>query len=510
MNILTFKKLPTFISTALLAILFILVLSTSALAGTYSWGLDFSIYNGDENGDGYTWDNETNTLTIDEEGFTLISETEGITFPEDTTLILNGDLVIESSDYALGSYGGLYITGEGSLILLSSNSTAIISLGSIVFDEVEAYVVGYSAALYATGDMYFTDANITLLGYTYSSAEEDIYINNSKISSNTYLLAGDISVDEASEINAVLSLNLINEAGNDYYEDYIFGTVIVMPEGLGYGVKAFYKGELYLTADSILIIRSGAVADLSNYSIIAEAGSIFIESGGELILPEGLSIADLEALGVVIVDNYVVDDASGDIFDTDEGTSPEVDIETKEFSDVLPEYWFYNDVMTAYNNGWIAGMSETEFSPNTATSRAMVTTILYRMSAASVEVEENQFSDVVADSWYEAGVVWAAELGIVSGYGDGIFAPNDNITREQLAVILYNYALSLGIDVELSGVMGMAGYVDIGEISSWAVPAMTWAVLSGIFTGSGDELNPTDAATRAELAVVLNKFAALL
>ena len=155
----------------------------------------------------------------------------------------------------------------------------------------------------------------------------------------------------------------------------------------------------------------------------------------------------------------------------------------------------------------MTGTASNLFSPDLPISRSMVATILHRL-AGSPEAEAPSFPDVEADTWYTQAVAWAAEEGIVLGYGNGRFGPEDPVTREQLAALLYRYAKYQEYDT--SGRASLSGYTDAAQISSYARVAMAWAVDTGLLTGrTQTTLVPGGTATRAELAVILERFAAL-
>lgn len=174
------------------------------------------------------------------------------------------------------------------------------------------------------------------------------------------------------------------------------------------------------------------------------------------------------------------------------------------FTDVHTGDWFYDAVEYAYENGMMDGIGNNLFSPNGTTTRAMIVTILHRLEnqpASGTSI----FTDVPAGQWYTNAVAWAAANGIVDGYGDGRFGPNDTITREQMAAILYRYAQFKGYDVSNTG--NLSGYTDAAQVSEWARTAMGWANAQGLITGNtATTLNPTGSATRAEVATILMRF----
>ena len=177
--------------------------------------------------------------------------------------------------------------------------------------------------------------------------------------------------------------------------------------------------------------------------------------------------------------------------------------ETK-FNDVSANDWFASAVDYVTGKGMMNGTAANTFSPKANTTRGMVVTVLYRLenqpstSAAS-------FTDVASGAYYANAVAWANANGIVSGYGSGKFGPNDKVTREQLAAILYRYAQYKKYDV--SGANSLDGYTDVQSVSSYAVPALQWANAAGVVTGkSGSKLDPKGNATRAEVAAMLMRF----
>ena len=174
------------------------------------------------------------------------------------------------------------------------------------------------------------------------------------------------------------------------------------------------------------------------------------------------------------------------------------------FLDVNEGDWFYDAVAYAYENGLMDGVGGNRFAPNSATTRAQLVTILYRMEGQPVVSGDLPFTDVEAGTWYTNAVGWAAQNGIVNGVGDDTFAPGNDLTREQLVTILYRYAESKGYDVSASA--DLAGYPDAGQIQSWAQEAMTWAVAEGIVEGMDGNLNPAGHATRAQIATILMRF----
>lgn len=175
------------------------------------------------------------------------------------------------------------------------------------------------------------------------------------------------------------------------------------------------------------------------------------------------------------------------------------------FADVSGSDWFYNDVRYVYEKGIMDGTGADRFSPNAPLTRAMIVTILYRMAGSPSVSGSSDFTDVAAGKWFAKAVAWAAANGIVNGYGSGLFGPNDPVTREQLAAILYRYAVYGGMTaVTLEENLG--GFADTAQLSAYAIQAMNWAVGQGLINGSGSNLVPKAQATRAQVAAIIHRY----
>lgn len=179
------------------------------------------------------------------------------------------------------------------------------------------------------------------------------------------------------------------------------------------------------------------------------------------------------------------------------------------FADVNAGDWFYRDVLFSYEKGLMSGMDAAAFAPYTNTTRAQIAVIFYRMEGSPAVEGENSFTDVVRDSgtaWFYDAVTWAQKNGIMGGYGNSSFAPNDPITREQLAAIFYRYAQYKGYDTTQGG-MAIREFDDYESISDYAMGAMAWAVNTGLVKGDSNLLYPKGTATRAEIAALFHRFA---
>ena len=176
------------------------------------------------------------------------------------------------------------------------------------------------------------------------------------------------------------------------------------------------------------------------------------------------------------------------------------------FEDVTIADWFYDDVMFVCGRGVMQGVSDTRFGPHLTATRAMMATILWRMEGSPAPTAEARFTDVRSGQWYSEAVAWTAQSGVYTGYADGSFRPNDSITREQLAAILYRYAKYKGVDVSVGEDTNILSYADAAEISDYAFPAMQWACGAGVMQGSNGNLLPRGRATRAQIAAMLHRY----
>lgn len=178
------------------------------------------------------------------------------------------------------------------------------------------------------------------------------------------------------------------------------------------------------------------------------------------------------------------------------------------FADVNAGDWFYRDVLFSYEKGLMSGMDAAAFAPYANTTRAQIAVIFYRMEGSPAVEGENSFTDVVRGSgtaWFYDAVTWAQQNGIMGGYDNSSFAPNDPITREQLAAIFYRYAQYKGYDTTQGG-MAIREFGDYESISDYAMSAMAWAVNTGLVKGDSNLLYPNGTATRAEIAAMLHRF----
>lgn len=177
------------------------------------------------------------------------------------------------------------------------------------------------------------------------------------------------------------------------------------------------------------------------------------------------------------------------------------------FIDVAPYAWYYSCVESAAEQGLMNGVGGDAFAPDLAMTRAMMAQVLYNMAGRPDAAADGSFADVPADQWYAPAVTWAHQSGIVQGYGDGTYGPNDTLSREQAVSFLYGYAALQSADLPTGG---LSAFPDADAVSAWATQQMSWAVAAGVVNGTGDgRLDPQGAVTRAQMAALLTRFVAL-
>lgn len=263
---------------------------------------------------------------------------------------------------------------------------------------------------------------------------------------------------------------------------------------------------------------SGSSSSVRRYDIKADAGRggdispdgrVRVRRGENqtfrITADDGYEIYDVEVDGesVGAVSRYTFENVRED--HTISATFRQTGAQTEEaqlpFLDVAEGAWYYDAVAYCYENGIMDGTSSVSFAPGMLLNRAMAAQVLYNLADGTASTAAG-FPDVAASAWYADAVNWAAANGYVTGYDNGSFGPEDSLTREQLAVILYRYAGS----PEPTG--SLDGFTDAASTSDYAVDALRWAVGEGLLTGKdGGRLDPAGTASRAELAQILARFA---
>lgn len=273
--------------------------------------------------------------------------------------------------------------------------------------------------------------------------------------------------------------------------------------------------------ETLVSARDGAVQDVqlfatpikSVYTVgedVSPAGAVLLvkfKDGLNTLIPVELGMTDCMAVNTSVAGEHTVTVTCFGKQVTYTVTVNEPVDGAATFTDVPAGKWYESAVNYAVGHGLFNGISATTFEPDTPMSRGMLVTVLYRMEGSPKVSAQNTFTDVETGRYYTNAVLWASLNGIVNGMSEGIFAPGNNITREQLATILYRYTVGRGLRVSSTDI---STFPDGGEVSKFAKDAMSWAVAEGLITGTkaGDEvlLNPQGNATRAQVATILMRY----
>ena len=314
------------------------------------------------------------------------------------------------------------------------------------------------------------------------------------------------------------------------YGPYQFGVALAVDEGWrfsvdpklsidGWGVyvnvidSGFLDDETYWLCTPRLYAREGITVtfdpDVSRGGHVGEQTRLLYQDDALHTLPT--PVTDQEGL---VFKGWYVDDpgrcVNGEYYVVEDTTLHALWVEGEKnmrFADVAEDAWYYDGVKYCFDRSLMNGVSDAAFSPDSSTTRAMIVTILNRMEGTPAPARGNPFRDVAFNTWYTNATIWASECGIVNGYGQGRFGPNDQITREQLATILFRYFSAAGFDTSARAPIDQ--YPDSAAVSSWAREAMSWAVgagvISGVGTADGPVLKPGGSATRAMVAAILQR-----
>ena len=331
---------------------------------------------------------------------------------------------------------------------------------------------------------------------------EEIVNQATENDSQTVIIAPEMDADTTST-EVTLPAATVDSIGTDTNADIVISTPVAdvtLPNG-GLSDLASAGGNITVSAS----VQGNTVA----LSVTADGEPVSSVTGGvTLVVPASDTTAGTVA--VIVHDDGTREVVRKSVAADDSVTIPlsgsatvEIIDNSKDFDDVSADAWYSDVVDFASSHELFNGTSATTFSPNDAMTRGMLAAVLANLESADVSGMQSAFNDVHDEEWYSESVAWAAENGIVNGYGDGAFGPNDAITREQLAAMLYNYADMLGLDTTARA--SLAGYND--QPSAWATDVMQWAVAEGLITGtSSNTLDPQGTATRAQVAAMLQRF----
>lgn len=417
---------------------------------------------------------------------------------------------------------------EGDIVTMTVNTVSGYKIKSVAYNNSLGYI---------TGGYYSYDS--TQFSYTFTMEDRDTYFTINTEATGNYT----ISVSNANSYYGSVSIKNGIEKAN--YGDTVTFTVRPAYQYLLKSVSVYtndsYRQSIQVTRDkydwntfSFTMPAAGVVIAptyTSDYYTISvdggSHGSVSIEAEpaginsyygirNEYVYIDATPNTGYKVKSVTVVDKYndsikVYESSTANrYYFTMPDSNVTVNVEftprvmSNPFTDVRSTDWFYDAVNYVYSEGIMDGTSVYMFSPNNATSRGMLVTILWRLAGQPV-VTGTSFSDVSSSAYYYYAVLWASKYGIVDGLGNNMFGPDQAITREQFAVILYRYAQHCGYSTSANSTL--VGYADSNKISSYALTAMRWACGAGLF--EGDEranLNPQGQTTRAAAAKLLMTF----
>ncbi len=466
------------------------------------------------------------TCTIDADGnIELITDTaDSIYANGDVTVSGTGDLSVTSpgSDGIYTEAGDVVISGSGNVTVISGNNAiGLYGTGKELKLEGSSPVIELDAptayAVHNYSDNTSPVGGSTLGDYTVTGAPDSAYCKyelTAPVYTITVLTDGNgtaaADYSNAAAGTAVALVTTPNAGfhfkGWDSADVTVSGNTFTMP-AKDVSVKAMFEadGSAPVPGDEddvrfTLSFNTNGGSSIPKLSL-SEASTV--QLSGYRPSKEGASFAgwysDKDLTREISSVKMIKDTVVYAKWNTE--TKP---VSALPFDDVSSGSWSYDDIRFVYENGLMDGTASNVFAPARSTSRGMIVTILFRLDKASAAGLQCPFGDVRSGSYYEGPISWAAANGIVEGYGNGKFGPDDAITREQLAVILYNYAKYKGYDVSASA--GLEGFTDSGEVSSYAKQAMSWAVGSGLMEGSSGRLVPKGSATREQAAALIHRY----
>lgn len=444
--------------------------------------------------------NET-TKTIYEslaEALTAAQSGETISVVKDTDLtasaaVKNGVTLVVNPDVTLSITEGTILTNNGTI----ENKGEIAGTGTVTGTVTKYYTVTFTSNKEIESVEVKDEKNGTV-----EPNVEGKFIYSLKDGKYTYTMetvrgtrTGSFTVD-----GKELTINeRFSSGGSSHsYDGYI---TIINPKNGEVSVSSDWADEgdkitLTITPDKGYVVDKIEIVDLEGDKI--DAKKVDDEDGKYTFRMENCDVT----VTVTFKEEGKTTEDTDKEEDKDEETTETTELN---FTDVKESDWFFKGVEYVVDKGVMSGVSENQFDPSGKLTRAMLVQMLYNMESRPACDAENAFIDVPVGQWYTDAVIWANDEKIVSGMGDGLFAPNMEITREQMVAMLYNYAKYKGYDVTASA--DLSAFADTASVSTWAQPAMQWAVAEGYISGMGDsQLAPQGTATRAEIASVIMRF----
>ncbi|MBQ7089507.1 MAG: S-layer homology domain-containing protein, partial [Clostridia bacterium] len=363
--------------------------------------------------------------------------------------------------------------------------------------------------------LYCEDEDFSYGGAAWDADTKTLTLDNCVVNGDIHLPQGDVTVKAIGE-SSVLSLittlapvTSITVTGDTLTAMAVHSNAIVVEEG-----ATLYTSEVdvnHLTVNGYLdaewieteTLERGAKGTLCFESLY---GYFEVEEGELLPAVESLCRLNGADLNGAALDYYCYEEISMEysieMGPEGYGNRPCI-APAVPYTDVTEGLWFADTVAEVYSYGLMNGVSATAFAPDATASRAMFATVLWRMEGCPKVNISNPFTDVPANAYYKDAMLWAVDVGIINGYYDHTFKGDQNITREELAVMLHRYAEYKGMDLRFAA--DLAAFTDGDRVGSWSETAIEWNVEMGIIKGSGGKILPQGNATRAEMATMLQR-----
>lgn len=353
-------------------------------------------------------------------------------------------------------------------------------------DYLDATQTSFTQSLLHLGSKNFNNPEITLANFAILRWDAALChgqtVHDQMLSEVIVACPTDVTVRDASG-ETVLS---IEDGVVTTYAAGVSGAVsgnkkVLALSGGPYDISIFGTGEGTMDVSFTAYSSTGRILKQSSYQSLPLTDGSYYEAN--------LTLENTSAPSFTLSED---ENAAGDAFP---------------FTDVPTSAWFYDSVRNVYENYIMNGVSPTLFQPNGTMSRAMVATVLWRLEGEPEMDDTSVFTDVPRGQWYTQAITWAYEQGIITGYGSSRFGPQDNVTRQQLAAMLFRYAKTMDLDGGERA--SLSAYRDQGQVADWAREAFAWAVAKGHINGtSPTTLSPTGTATRAQCAAILTRMLA--
>ena len=423
--------------------------------------------------------------------------------PVDIQVSYNGEVLDSATGQLTASFGTMAVSGDGGdqNISLQMND---------YYSEAETWINGTG-----TGSMTFVttsedeDGTIGIRTFTDVPVTSDtlIHVVRSNFAMGAVVL--EVYNNDKNTLKEVWYADSdtpsVNSLNKELTQWYLYGDTEEVDDGSNENTESPSTGES--SYSPVIQVTSGGTVKVDPKSPNKGDKVTIIPNPDQNYEVDSVTVTDKAGDKVAVTANrdgtYTFEQPASRV--RIEVTFREIVDELLSFRDVLSTAWYYDAVKYVVENGIMSGTGTYTFEPNTTLSRGMIAQMLYALEGKPNVTEAGYFNDVPVNAWFAKAAAWAQSKGIITGYDNGNFGPNDPLTREQLALILYNYAKTKGYGTSAAG--NLSQFVDGSSTSVWAQEGTTWAVGAGLLSGrDGNMLCPTGTATRAEVAQIMMNF----